>query len=152
MCRCLGRSSVRRHSVDMRSVSTQTYISPSAACPRPTPHRRLLAVRPQSAPLQEEEEGEGADVVERVATEEAVKPWRHQHLLTPPVTSTAISATGSCCRFCVHSQRQLSSANSSRSSSVFVFGEDLLGKNFDFKRYYFVLLCNYLENECKLQR
>ncbi|KAL5963565.1 hypothetical protein TSMEX_008694 [Taenia solium] len=124
VCRCLGRNSVRRHSVDMRSVSTQTYISPLAACPRPTPHRRLLAVRPQSAPLQEEEEGEGAEVVERVATEEAEKPLRH-YLLTPPVIATTVSATGPCCRFCVHSQRQMSSANSSH-SSVFVFGEDLI--------------------------
>ncbi|VDK42277.1 unnamed protein product [Taenia asiatica] len=124
VCRCLGRNSVRRHSVDMRSVSTQTYISPLAACPRPTPHRRLLAVRPQSAPLQEEEEGEGAEVVERVATEEAEKPWRH-YLLTPPVIATTVSATGPCCRFCVHSQRQMSSANSSH-SSVFLFGEDLI--------------------------
>ncbi|EUB61275.1 hypothetical protein EGR_03950 [Echinococcus granulosus] len=130
MCRCLGRNSARRQSVDMRSVSTQTSISPLEACPRPTPHRRLLSVRPQSAPLQEEEEG--VENVERVATEEAVKPWGHHHhhhhhqLLTPPVTATTVSTTGSCCRFCVHSQRQLSSANSSRSSSVFVFGEDLL--------------------------
>ncbi|KAL5105300.1 hypothetical protein TcWFU_009378 [Taenia crassiceps] len=124
MCRCLGRNSMRRHSVDMRSVSTQTYVSPLAACPRPTPHRRLLAVRPQSAPLQEEEEGEGVEVVERVATEESEKPWRH-HLLTPPAATTTVSATGPYCHFCVHSQRQMS-ANSSRSSSVFAFGEDLI--------------------------
>lgn len=123
---------MRRHSVDMRSVSTQTYISPLAACPRPTPHRRLLAVRPQSAPLQEEEEGEGVEVVERVETEVVEKPWRHYHLLTPPVTATTVSATGPCCHFCVHSQRQMSSANSSRSSSVFVFGEDLIGEKCGF--------------------
>lgn len=76
-------------------MATQTSV-----LPRPTPHRRLFAVRPQSAPLQEEEEedgggvGEGSEGVQRVSGDMSVA--------SPVVLS--------------------------HSSSLFVFGEDLRGK------------------------
>ncbi|VDO07107.1 unnamed protein product [Rodentolepis nana] len=152
MCRCLGsrlssssRSSNHRQllSLDTRSVATQTF-APSflASCPRPTPHRRLFAaVRPQSAPLQEEEEeeyeGEGKEGLEGVQKEPQVaSSWgAHQQPPSPAMSEAVGSAKSSaldqqqCCHYCLsHSSigRPQSPQEYSQSSSVFVFGEEML--------------------------
>lgn len=152
MCRCLGsrlsssfRSSNHRQqlSSDTRSVATQTFaLSFLASCPRPTPHRRLFAaVRPQSAPLQEEEEeeyeGEGKEGLEGVQKGiQVASSWgAHQQPPSPTMSEAVGPAKPSaldqqpCCHFCFsrsslgrpHSPREYS-----QSSSVFVFAEEML--------------------------
>ncbi|KAM3186042.1 hypothetical protein ACTXT7_005180 [Hymenolepis weldensis] len=154
MCRCLGgrlssssRLSNNRQQLnsDTRSVATQTFV-PSflAACPRPTPHRRLfVAVRPQSAPLQEEEEEEyeveGKEGVEGAQKKTRIaSSWGAYQEPPSPTMAEATSAAKistsypqTCCHFCFsHSSlgRPHSPQESSQSSSVFVFGEEMLGK------------------------
>lgn len=157
MCRCLGgrlssssRLSNNRQqlSSDTRSVATQTLV-PSflAACPRPTPHRRLFAaVRPQSAPLQEEEEEEyeveGKEGVEGAQKETRIaSSWgAYQEPPSPTMaeaTSAAKNSTSypqTCCHLCFSRSlgRPHSPQESSQSSSVFVFGEEMLGKHVTF--------------------
>lgn len=162
-CRCLGgsrqaslTSSSSRSSntgSDTRSVATQTFVPALlVACPRPTPHRRLFAaVRPQSAPLEEEEEEEDGEYdvenddgveVPQKETQVASSWGAHQEPPSPTMVEAAADVGAAkdrlrlCCHFCQsrsslgrpHSPLQ----DSSLSSSVFVFGDEMLGKQLHF--------------------
>uniref|UniRef100_A0A5K3EQI0 RING-type domain-containing protein n=1 Tax=Mesocestoides corti TaxID=53468 RepID=A0A5K3EQI0_MESCO len=111
--RRLRRSSVRHQAIDLRSVATQTpprwtppgppaANSVTIAYPLPTAHprRRLLVVRPQSAPLYEEGEAE----------------WRHQLL------RSSVCCCCRCCSRCHHNRAQHRPLPLANSSSI--FGEE----------------------------
>ncbi|KAM7539377.1 hypothetical protein Aperf_G00000050331 [Anoplocephala perfoliata] len=131
MCRCHGgRLSTRRQLTDTRSVATQTFIpSMLTACPRPTPHRRLFAVRPQSAPLQEEEEDEETDNEEegQIASSWGDRQEPQSPTLAVSAVLGGVKSATPCCHFCfTRFEYPLSPPESSRSSSVFPFGDDML--------------------------